>query len=308
MTAASRWTEIKIGVPLGWQELVADALGQEVCTTVQMGDLQMPGDVNDTGIEYLRSYVLSEWNTPELAQRLAKRLCDLAQSAGAPELANLDIEFSELPAEDYATSWQASWKAFRLRRGERSLRVEPPWTSFPDKAGETRLILEPGGAFGSGRHATTRTCMAVALERMRGGERVLDAGSGSGILAVVSLLLGAESAFGFDIDPVATQSARELASTNDVAANATFETGGFEITEASHETYDVVFANIYSDVIVANADRLAAFVGPDGWFAFSGCPHHHVQKTRDAMMAAGLQVLEDRQRGKWHTFVGKKAQ
>ena len=307
MTETSRWTEIKIGVPTGWQELVADALGQEMCTTVQMGDLQMPGEVNNTGVEYLRSYVLTEWDTPELRERLAKMLQDLAKSAEAPELAGLEVEYADLPPEDYATSWQASWKAFRLRRGGRALRVEPPWTSFPETEGETRLILEPGGAFGSGRHATTRTCMGVALERLRGGEEVLDAGSGSGILAVVSVLLGAKAAFGFDIDAVATQSARGLASTNGVAQKVRFETGGFEITAGDTATYDVVFANIYSDVIVANADRLASYLRPEGWFAFSGCPHHHVQKTCKAMEAAGLKVLEDRQMGKWHTFVGKRA-
>ncbi len=307
MTDTSRWTEIRIEVPTGWHELVADALGQEMCTTVQMGDLQLPGEVNQTGVEILRSYVLTEWNTPELHEQLKSMLTGLADSADAPELATLEVKFEDLPPEDYATSWQASWKAFRLRRGGRSLRIEPPWTTFPDREGETRLILEPGGAFGSGRHATTRTCMAVALERMKGGEKVLDAGSGSGILAVVSLLLGAKSAYGFDIDPVATQSARDLASTNGVDQDARFETGGFEITEGDDDTYDVVFANIYSDVIVANAERLASYVREDGWFAFSGCPHHHVKKTCKAMEAAGLQVLEDRQRGKWHTFVGKRA-
>ena len=307
MTDTSRWTEIRIEVPTGWHELVAEALGQEMCTTVQVGDLQLPGEVNQSGFESLRSYVLTEWNTPELHAQLKAMLRGLAESADAPELAELQVQFADLPAEDYATSWQASWKAFRLRRGERSIRVEPPWTTFPDKEGETRLILEPGGAFGSGRHATTRTCMAVALERLRGGERVLDAGSGSGILAVVSLLLGAESAYGFDIDPVATQSARDLAATNGVDHKARFETGGFEITEGDDSTYDVVFANIYSDVIVANTDRLASYVREDGWFAFSGCPHHHVEKTCKAMEEAGLKVLEDRQRGKWHTFVGKRA-
>jgi ribosomal protein L11 methyltransferase len=135
----------------------------------------------------------------------------------------------------------------------------------------------------------------------------LDAGSGSGILAVVSLLLGAQSAYGFDIDPVATQSARDLASTNGVDGKVRFETGGFEEQAHLDATYDVVFANIYSDVIVAHAPRLASFVRPDGWFAFSGCPHHHVQKTCEAMQSAGLKVLEDRQMGQWHTFVGKRA-
>ncbi|MCA9000379.1 MAG: 50S ribosomal protein L11 methyltransferase, partial [Planctomycetes bacterium] len=72
-------------------------------------------------------------------------------------------------------------------------------------------------------------------------------------------------------------------------------------------TYDVVFANIYSDVIVAHAERLASLVAQTGWFAFSGCPHHHVPKTVAAMEAVGLEVHEDRQMGKWHTFVGKKA-
>ena len=299
---ANQWTEIKVCVPTGWQELVAEALQTSLCTSVQVGDHSIASEPPPANHLHVRSYVLTDQDTPQLRAAVTRNLKALAQAD--EQLAGLNAQFKVLPPEDYATSWKKSWKPFRLRSQARALRVIPPWEQDPQSE-ELQLILEPGGAFGSGRHATTRTCMAVLLERIQGGERVLDAGMGSGILAVCALLLGAGSAHGFDIDPVATQSANELAQANSVAEQTHFATGGFECCPQG--PFDVVLANIYADIISIQAPHLASALAPGGWFAFSGCPAHHEASTRRAIQKAGLAIQETRQRGRWFTFVGQRA-
>ena len=299
-TPPVRWTEVRVLVPQSWQELVAETLATGPCTSVAFGRPSLGVDAPPEGLEYVRTFLPSTSDSPHERASIVRSLRELADSTGAHELADLRVEFKELPPEDYANSWKKSWKPFRARR----LCVLPSWSTARPRPNDHVLKLEPGGAFGSGRHATTRTCLFVLQERIRGGERVLDAGSGSGILAVTAALLGAREIRGFDIDPTAEAYANALASDNAVAERCRFATGGFEHVRG---TFDVVLANIYSDVIQLHARDLRAAIAPDGWFAFSGCPMHHADATRAAIAAAGLALEEERVRGRWHTFVGRRA-
>jgi len=294
------WTEIRVDVPLGWHELVAEALALEHCTSVSVGNASIGQRPAPPGREALRAYVESGQDTPELRRRIALALAGLAQVSGAEELVDLTPLFKPLPPEDYARSWRKVWRPFRLGR----LVVAPPWWEGSLRSGETRLILEPGGAFGSGRPATTRACLRALLERMRGGERVLDAGTGSGILTVTAALLGAREVLGFDVDPTSRTYGEDLAAANGQAARCTFRCGGFESLEEVDRNFDVVLANIYADVIQAQAGELAARLTPRGWFAFSGCATDHRDATLAAIEGAGLVVDQERRRGRWHTFVG----
>ena len=165
------------------------------------------------------------------------------------------------------------------------------------------MRLEPGGAFGSGRHATTRTCLRVIQERVRVGARVLDAGSGSGILSVAAVLFGAREAHGFDIDPNARPYAEALAEDNGVRERCSFATGGLETIDAQ---YDIVLANLYSDLIRSHAHVLRDALEPSGWFAFSGCAQAQAEATATAIRACGLAIEETLVRGRWHTFVGSR--
>lgn len=218
----------------------------------------------------------------------------------------------EVLPSDAGGARSASLAARASRSSTPDARVTSPRATCGVAPGRPRardlvLSIEPGGAFGSGRHATTRTCMRVLLERLRGGERVLDAGSGSGILSVTAALCGARDVFGFDTDPNAEPYATELAVGNGVGDRCRFVSGGFETLAARTGPHDVVLANIYSDVIQAFAPRLRDALAPRGWFAFSGCPAHHAEPTRAAIRAAGLSIDEERARGRWHTFVGRRA-
>ncbi|MFT5155127.1 MAG: ribosomal protein L11 methyltransferase, partial [Planctomycetota bacterium] len=222
----------------------------------------------------------------------------------APELEGLTASFRCLPPEEYASSWRKSWKPFRVGK----LCVLPTWYEGKLRADDLRMTLEPGGSFGSGRHATTRTCLRVLGERVKGGETVLDAGSGSGILAVAATLFGAGRALGFDIDPNSKMYGDDLARQNKVSDRVTFRTGDFSVLSDQDQDFDFVLANIYSDVIQSEVRNLMDRLALGGCFMFSGCPQHHRDNTRRAILNAGLVIEEERQRGRWITFVGLNSQ
>tara|TARA_R110002126_G_scaffold266899_3_gene410287 strand:- start:2022 stop:2918 length:897 start_codon:yes stop_codon:yes gene_type:complete len=296
------WTEVRVTSPLGWHELVAEALALGPCTSVAVGATRIGGDIPPDGFHHVRTFIPTDTDTPQLREQIRTALDLVGERTGMDELIGMDIRFHALLPEDYATSWRKTWKPFRVGK----LVLHPSWDVREVKDDEIRLLLEPGGSFGSGRHATTRTCLKVIQERGVEGSKVLDAGSGSGILSVVAKQFGAADVLAFDIDPVAEVAGAELASDNDVQG-IDFRTGGFEVLGADEGPFDVVLANIYSDIIQLHAGDLAAHLAPHGWFAFSGCPIFHYEATRAAIDAAGFDVQEVRQRGRWVTFVGRHA-
>lgn len=293
------WIEVRVLAPEGWQELVAETLAIGPCTSVAFGRPSLASEPAPEGFEYVRTFLPSHADSPALRDSIRAALDDLGARAEVDELRALALEFRALPPEDYARSWMKVWKPFRLGR----IAVVAPWKTSTLRAGDLRLELEPGGAFGSGRHATTRMCLGVLQQRLVPGTRLFDAGSGSGILAVAAALLGAREAVGFDIDPNAQPWAEELARRNGLAERARFLTAGFECLPALG-VCDALLANIYSDVIQEHAGTLRAALRPGGWFAFSGCPAQHAAATRAAIEQSGLRLEEVRVRGRWNTFVG----
>lgn len=303
MSAPVRWTEVRVLVPEGWLELVGQALAELTEGGAAFGRPSLGTEPAPEGFDHVRGYLPDRDDTPGRRGAILLELARLAEATGAPELADLRVEFRALPPEDYATSWRKTWKPFRVGR----LCILPPGDERELRAGDLRLVLEPGGAFGSGRHVTTRECLRAAQERTRPGQRLLDAGSGSGILAVAGVLLGAESARGFDVDPNARPYAEALARENGVADRCTFVTCGFEALDGSVEPFDGVLANLYADVLCAESGRIARALRPGGWFAWSGCESRHATRVLEAISRCDLLLDEMRIRGRWHTFVGSRA-
>jgi len=294
------WTEVRVLVPHGWEELVADALARPPCTAVVFGRTSLGGEPPPEGFELLRTYLPARVDGDAARELLRARLAGLAAAAGAPELAALEPRFRALPPEDYATSWKKVWKPFRLGR----LCVVPPGWSGTLRQDDVRLVLEPKSTFGTGRHATTRACLALLQELPLAGARVLDAGTGSGLLAVAAALLGAGRCLGFDVDPESVPEASALAAHNGVAQRCEFRRGGFEVLTHRDQGFDAVLANVYADLIQDTARDLAGRLSPGGWFAFSGCPADKAAAARAAIEEAGLFVASERVRGRWHTFAG----
>ncbi len=296
------WTEIRVLAPEGWLELVADVLALGPCTSVAFGRPSLASDPAPPGFDYVRTFVAEAVDTPELRAEIEARLALLAEATGASELEGLSARFFRLPPEDYANSWKKTWKPFRIGH----FALVPHDYVKPLRATDRRLILEPGGAFGTGRHPTTRGCLRVLEARVRPAARILDAGCGNGVLAVASAMCGAASTLGFDIDPAALPYAESLARDNAVEQRCHWRVGGFECLGSDDHDFDGVCANLFADLIQAHAGDLARRLKPGGWFAISGCRADLRQATLAALEAAGLVLEERRTRGRWDTYAGVK--
>ncbi len=298
-----RWSEIAVLAPADWSELVAERLGELFGGGLAFGAPSLASDPIPDGFELVRAFSAGASDPGELERSTRAALAELAAQSGSAELADLAVRARRLPPEDFATSWQKGWKPFRVGR----LAIVGRRSNSPRRASDRTLVLEPGGAFGTGRHATTRASLRAIQARVRGGELVLDAGTGNGILSVAALLLGARRAVAFDLDPHAVPYADELARENQVRERCDLRIGGFEVLGPDDVEFDAVFANIYADLIQAHAAELARRLACDGWFVFSGCHRDKRAATELAIERAGLAVERRESTGRWDTYGGRRS-
>ena len=174
------------------------------------------------------------------------------------------------PREDWATSWRAGWAP---RQISERLWLTPAWLARPPAAAGTAAIvrIEPGLGFGTGEHVSTRFCLAAVAERVWPGSRVLDLGTGSGVLAIAAALLGAAPpVVALDHDPFALESARANAEINGVTAQCRFVHADLGDWPGPDRPCDLVLANLYSGLLAQAAPRLADWVVPGGHLALAG--------------------------------------
>ncbi len=183
--------------------------------------------------------------------------------------------------------WRHRWKEFfkPTRIGER-LVIRPSWEELEPRAGDVVLTLDPGQAFGTGTHESTRLVLAELEARVKGGERVLDVGCGSGILSVAALLLGAESAVAVDVEDEAVAVTNENAEKNGVRARVSASTTPIDRVEGR---YDLVLANIESRVLLPIAAELIARVQPGGTLILSGLLATEEEEIRAAYGALSFE-------------------
>jgi ribosomal protein L11 methyltransferase len=200
---------------------------------------------------------------------------------------------------DWADAWKASFKPLRIGR---RIMIHPSWMADPptgDAADRDIVIaLDPGMAFGTGLHPTTQLCAAALEDYVRPGMRVLDVGSGSGILSILAAKLGAREVLGVDTDDEAVRAGRENASINGVADRVMIARGSHDV---AHGTYDLVVANILAGVIVRMLAEGLASRAP--LFILSGILDAQSDDVVRAAEAAGLSVLEKRAIDDWICLV-----
>ena len=248
------------------------------------------------GLSRIKLYLESD---DEAALARLKKLCEKMQ---------LPMEVGVLPD----TNWEESWKDnYPPQPIGESLIVLPYWMA-EETDGRKPIILDPGLTFGTGAHPSTQMVMEAMEEHVRPGAACLDLGSGSGILSLVALRLGAGSAIGVDIDPKAEDIARENAAYNGFAApEFTAFTGNVTedrelMTSLAAKEYDLVLVNIVADVIIGLSPVLPNFLTDKSLLICSGILDSRLDDVLAALKAAGLTVTSIREREDWRCVTAKK--
>jgi ribosomal protein L11 methyltransferase len=204
--------------------------------------------------------------------------------------------------------WAEAWKRFfGVERVGRRLVVCPTWIDYAPRAEEVVIRLDPGMAFGTGQHPTTRLCLEALESRLRPGQEVLDLGTGSGILAIAAALLGAARVIALDNDPVAVGVARQNVAVNGVEGRVQVLEGSLGATgplpDAGASRFDMVLANISAAGITEAAPALARALAPGGTLIVSGIGDASVDICRGALEKAGLAILEQADRDGWCALI-----
>ena len=244
-----------------------------------------------------------EENETGFGQVAAVRIA-MAELKKHPEYGPLIMTMDGIEDADWENNWKAFYKPMEI--GERLI-VIPDWEEA-DPRGRVALRMNPGLTFGTGSHATTRLCLTALEREVKGGMRVLDLGCGSGILSIAALLLGAESAFACDIDEKAVGVAYENAALNGIGKDRYTVCAGDVLTDAGLQKemgtgYDIVAANIVSDVIIALAPAVRRLMKEGGRFLTSGIIDDRAEEVRARLEEAGFTVEEANSSEGWYSFL-----
>jgi len=211
--------------------------------------------------------------------------------------------------------WKDKWKEnFKPFYVAEDILVKPTWEELPASVCPEDIVIEidPGSAFGTGTHETTKLCLLSLRKYITPETELLDAGCGSGILAIAALLCGAKSAFCLDIDPSAVESTLENAAKNRIdnsritAIQANILEEAAAVKEKCNGTFDIAVANILADVIVPLSDYIGDFINKNGLFISSGILTQKESEVKQALQKNNFQILEKNTMGEWVSFIAKK--
>ncbi|MEE0943946.1 MAG: 50S ribosomal protein L11 methyltransferase [Clostridia bacterium] len=221
----------------------------------------------------------------------------------------LQIDTGSLSEEDWTNNWKQYFHTLEI--GNRII-VQPEWEEY--KADDNKIVfrINPGMSFGTGSHHTTKMCIEALDKVVKENSEILDLGCGSGILSLISILLGAKSAFAIDIDPLAVDIAYQNAGLNNIPHQAFLAKAGNVLDDDSlvdeilSKTYDVVAANIVADVIIPLAPLAYKAVKEDGIFITSGIIEDRIDDVTSALISTGFEIIEMKRSADWAAFVCKK--
>ena len=218
-------------------------------------------------------------------------------------LGTLEVTLDSIDEHDWFEKWKQYYKPFTVGK---HITVVPAWTPY---AGDGVVLrINPGMLFGTGSHNTTRLCIEMLEEIVQEGDRVFDVGCGSGILSILSLLLGASHATAVDIDAAAPRIAYENAALSGITPeNYTVKCGNVLEETVTEETFRVVVANIVADVIIPLSAKVNRYLEKDGLFLCSGIINDRLDDVRDALTENGFTVLDKRQDGEWWAILSKRS-
>jgi ribosomal protein L11 methyltransferase len=288
------------------------------CFEHELGQSPAPVDV------IVKTYLPLDGTAETVQRQIEEGLWHLGQVCPIPELV-----VRRLAEEDWTEAWKQQYH--RLHVGQRTV-IVPAWEAYAPAPDQVVIYLEPGMAFGTGLHPTTRLCLEALEVHLVAGSRVLDVGTGSGILSIAAAKLGAESVLALDTDPVAVTVAQENAALNKVAGRVSLHYGtlgrtgghGWGLAPSNKDwglapsnkdngqvmletgQFGLVLVNILAPVIIAMGPALAARLAPSGRLITAGLVDHQEEKVRRSLASEGLQIIERAQEEDWVCLVAQR--
>jgi ribosomal protein L11 methyltransferase len=260
----------------------------------------------------VKAYLPADGSASEAQQRVEEGLWHLGQIYPLPEPV-----IQVLEEKDWAEAWK---RQYQIQRVGRRTVIVPAWEEYSPAPGEIVLRLEPGMAFGTGLHPTTRLCLRALEQHCPPGGNLLDVGTGSGVLAIAAAKLGARFVLALDADGAAVSVARENVSMNGVGGQVTVQhgtlpggdavpvyfvsDGNLELLDSGQ--FDLIIVNILAHVIIDLAPALAARVAPAGAVIAAGLIDTQEHLVTESFEAAGLSVVERAQEKDWVSLVARR--
>lgn len=240
-----------------------------------------------------REVTVKAWYASPEEALSARQAVAALREKGLAGMGALDLASSRVQDEDWAENWKQYYKPMRVGR---RLVIRPVWEAYQAEADDLVITMDPGMAFGTGTHETTRLCLLMIEQHVSGG-RALDIGTGSGILAIALARLGCLEVCAVDIDPVAVKAASENIARNGLTDRITVRQG--DLARSEQGQFDFICANILADVIISLAPALPKLMAPHARFLASGIIREREQDVLKACQAAGLHVQDRRAEGEW---------
>ena len=253
-------------------------------------DLMRLKDAETTVTVYVPENSQGQDGLPAIRDMLTR----LKQLDTDKEWGRLEMAMTGVREQDWAGAWKQYYKP--VKTGEK-LVICPSWESYDPSPEETVLLMDPGMAFGTGAHDSTRLCLQTLEEIVAPGADILDVGCGSGILSIAGLLLGGAMAVGVDIDEVAVRVAQENANLNKVGGQVNYICG--DLARDVTGQYDIVCANIVADIIMRFAPDVPAFLKKDGRFLVSGIIDTRGDEVIEFVTGQGFVLRERKEGGGW---------
>ncbi|WP_099346133.1 50S ribosomal protein L11 methyltransferase [Clostridium tertium] len=248
-------------------------------------------------VAVVKAYFSEEDNIDEILKYINEKMNELKELGIDTGVAKVESE--KMFEEDWANNWKKYYKPTKV--GEKIV-VKPIWEEYDAQGEELVVELDPGMAFGTGTHETTRMCIQSLEKYVKEDSTVFDVGCGSGILAIAAAKLGSKMAVGVDLDPVAVESAKENVGYNNLE-NIQILYGN--LVEVIDRKADIVVANIIAEVICILTEDVKRVLKDNGYFITSGIIHDRVDMVTKKLEETGFEVIEINKDGEWNCIVAK---